>query len=632
MEEYGREEILSALKRWWGYDGFRLRQEEIVRSALEGKDTLGILPTGGGKSVCFQLPALMRDGLALVISPLIALMKDQVRNLQSRGIKALAIHTGMTRREVDTALNTAAYGDIKFLYVSPERLNTQMFRSYLPLLDVNFIVVDEAHCISQWGYDFRPDYLQIASLRESIDAPVIALTATATPEVAADIMDKLSFGEKNVIKSGFERDNLAYRCLQTPDRKGEILRCCNSLEGSGIVYVRSRKLTEELASFLRSSGIKADCYHAGLSGKERSRRQDEWIRGNVRVMVCTNAFGMGIDKSDVRFVLHYGMPDSVEAYFQEAGRAGRDGKPSLAQLFWCDDDCRRLRELCTKSYPPLEYIEGIYHKVHAFFHVPYESGMGKELRFNLEDFCKEYGLNRTQAHYAIEYLDRCGLWTLMENVEVSTKVMVTVDRKELYEIETPYSEMRTVLTVLMRRYEALFSYPVVIDEEYVASKAAISISVLRQMLYLLSVQHIIRYIPCTTSDVIFLRGDRLHPKDVNLQPQLYEMLRRTATQRTEAMISYVRDADTCRSQALLAYFGQRESAACGKCDVCLSKGVGEAQTLESLEAQILQFVRSMGGKYTLGQFQERFAVQNGRSSLRLLRRMLDDNLVPPPVQ
>lgn len=561
----------QTLKQYWGYDSFRPRQLDIINSALEGRDTLGILPTGGGKSITFQVPALMREGMALVVTPLIALMKDQVSKLRERGIKALAVHAGMSRHEVETALNNAAYGDFKFLYISPERLASDAFKAWVREFNVNFIVVDEAHCISQWGYDFRPDYLQIALLRDIVEAPVIALTATATPSVAEDIMDKLAFGAPNLVRSGFERPNLAYVCRETVDKRGEILRCCNGCPGSGIVYVRSRKNTEDISAFLKSQGISADFYHAGLDAAERSRRQDEWIKGGIRVMVCTNAFGMGIDKPDVRFVLHFGLPESIESYFQEAGRAGRDGKRAEALLLWNDDDCSRLRSLHSTSFPSLDYIEGIYHKVHAFFDIPYEAGAGRELRFDLGKFCGAFSLNRAQAWYAMKYLDRCGQWTLMEDVEVPTRVMATFDRSELYDIVIPYEEMRTILDILMRRYEGLFSYPVTIDEDYVASRCGMSVGGLRQMLYNMSLQHLIRYIPCTVSDIIRLHNDRLHPRDVNLRKDLYTMLEKTSRDRMEAMIAYVSEEKRCRSRMLLEYFGQSETENCGWCDFCRKK-------------------------------------------------------------
>lgn len=562
--------IYDTLKEYWGYDSFRPCQLDIITSALEGRDVLGILPTGGGKSVCFQVPAMMSEGIAIVITPLIALMKDQVRGLQKRGIKALAVHTGMSRHEVDNALNNAAYGDFKFLYLSPERLHTELFKSWVRELNISYIVVDEAHCISQWGYDFRPSYLQIAELRKSVDAPIIALTATATPEVAQDIMERLDFPEPNLLKSGFERPNLAYRCMETLDKRGEILRACQSFSGTGIVYVRSRKTTEDLAAFLRANDVSADFYHAGLNPAERGRKQQDWIENRTRVMVCTNAFGMGIDKPDVRFVLHFGLSDSLESYFQEAGRAGRDGKESTAIMYWNADDCARLKQLHTTSFPSLEYIEEIYHKVHAFYGIAYETGMGKQLRFDLAEFCKKYTLSRTQAYYAIKYIDKCGLWGMSEEVEIPTRVMISADRNELYDIELEDGRMADILDYVMRRCEGVFSFPCRVDEKRLSAHIGCDIPALRQLLYQMSIRHIIRYIPAAVSDVIFLYGNRLNPKDVNLRRGLYNRLLRSSEKRMEAMVAFASDKSKCRSQRLLEYFGQENSSPCGKCDICRS--------------------------------------------------------------
>ena len=377
-------DALEILKEYWGYDSFRPMQEDIVNAALDGKDVLAILPTGGGKSVCFQVPALMREGIAIVVTPLIALMKDQVQNLNDRGIKALCVNAGMGQREVEIVLNNAAYGDFKFLYVSPERLGTRLFKNYVQEMNVSYIVVDEAHCISQWGYDFRPDYLQIGKVREMADAPVIALTATATPEVADDIMNRLGFQEKTLIKSGFERPNLSYIVRKCEDKLGQLLSICSSVAGTGIVYVRSRRKTEELAALLTANGISSSFYHAGLGPDSRTDRQAKWKKDEIRVMVCTNAFGMGIDKPDVRFVIHFDLPDSPEAYFQEAGRGGRDGKRSFAVLLWNSNDLKRMRQIATVSFPSLEYVEDIYQKVHGFFQIPYDTGEGRQLKFNIE--------------------------------------------------------------------------------------------------------------------------------------------------------------------------------------------------------------------------------------------------------
>ena len=562
---------LEVLQEYWGYDSFRPKQEEIVDAALEDRDVLAILPTGGGKSICFQVPAMMHEGIAVVVTPLIALMKDQVQNLNDRGIKALCVNAGMGPREVELNLNNAAYGDFKFLYVSPERLGTQLFRNYLMEMNVSYIVVDEAHCISQWGYDFRPDYLNIGKIRELVDAPIIALTATAMPKVAQDIMERLGFREKCLIKSGFERPNLSYIVRNCEDKLGQMLNICSSVAGTGIVYVRSRKKTEELAAFLTANGISSSFYHAGLGPDSRNDRQAKWKSGEIRVMVCTNAFGMGIDKPDVRFVIHFDVPDSPEAYFQEAGRGGRDGKRSFAVLLWNSMDIKRLRQIVTVSFPSLEYIEDVYHKVHAYYEIPYDTGIGRQLKFNLEEFCAKTKLQRQAVYYSIQYIERTGHWTFSEDVDINTKVQITVGRNELYDVQFEDPKMLNLLDLLMRRYTGLFSYPVPIDEEYVALKLGVPVPMLRQLLYKLSLEHVIRYIPCDHATVLYLQHDRLRPKNLNLDPEKYDMLKSSCEERIQKMIDYIQEEDTCRSIYLLEYFGQTESDDCLTCDVCRAK-------------------------------------------------------------
>ena len=623
----------EVLKEYWGYDGFRPMQEEIITAALEGKDVLAIMPTGGGKSICFQVPGLMRDGITLVVTPLIALMKDQVQNLNDRGVRALAIHAGMSRHEVDLALNNAAYGDYKFLYLSPERLGTQLFRSYIDVLDVSFIVVDEAHCISQWGYDFRPDYLRIGELRERIDAPVIAVTATATPSVAQDIMERLGFKEKLLLKSGFERPNLSYIVRQVEDKYSQILNVCNGVPGTGIVYARNRRKCEELSAFLRAQGVSASFYHAGLGGQARAERQAAWKSGAVRVMVCTNAFGMGIDKPDVRFVVHYDLPESPEAYFQEAGRAGRDGKRSFAVQLWNSVDVRRAKQIEDVSFPSLEYIEDVYQKLHAFFEIPYDTGMGRQLKFKIEDFCKRFGLQRAPAFYALKYLERTEHLAYSEEVDIPTKVRINVDRKSLYDVELADQGQANVLEALMRSYTGIFSFLQQIDEEYVARLAGQTVPQLRQSLYGLSLAHVISYVPTDHSDVVVLHHDRLRPGNVNLMPSRYAMLKESYHSRSEAMLEYVSETSECRSRYLLRYFGQTETTDCGTCDVCRARrAAAPTRTLQQMtRRELIEYIKGKDGEYSLEEIVAEFDNPSKNYShdyLDILRQLIDNGDVP----
>ena len=625
-------EPVEILKEYWGYDSFRPMQEDIVNSALEGRDVLAILPTGGGKSVCFQVPAMMRDGIAVVLTPLIALMKDQVQNLNDRGIKALCVNAGMGHREVELTLNNAAYGDFKFLYVSPERLGTQLFRTYVQEMNVSYIVVDEAHCISQWGYDFRPDYLNISALRELVDAPVIALTATATPQVADDIMKNLNFKEKNLLKSGFERPNLSYIIRNCEDKLGQLLSICNNVPGTGIIYVRNRKKTEELAEFLRANGISSSFYHAGLGADSRSDRQTQWKSGKIRVMVCTNAFGMGIDKPDVRFVVHFDVPDSPEAYFQEAGRGGRDGKRSFAVLLWNNTDIKRLRQIATVSFPTLEYVEDIYHKVHAFYQIPYDTGAGRQLKFDLDEFSRHFKLQRQAVYYSIIYIERTGHWTLSEDVDISTKVQIAVSRNELYDVSFEDPRMTMLLEMLMRRYTGVFSYPVPIDEEYMASRIGVQVPALRQLLYKMSLEHVIRYIPCDHATVLFLKHERLRPKNLNLDPERYEFLKSSCEDRMQKMIDYVTQDERCRSSYLLEYFGQKDSQDCGTCDIC--RGNASGNSVSGQSKSLTSFIMDeMGGNYRMDDVVMRFGSADKTGSdkyQQVLRQLIDSGVVPSP--
>ncbi|MDD6976341.1 MAG: RecQ family ATP-dependent DNA helicase [Bacteroidales bacterium] len=616
---------LEVLKKYWGYDSFRPKQDEIVCAAAGGEDVLAILPTGGGKSVCFQVPTMMKEGMSLVVTPLIALMKDQVQNLNSRGIKALAIHAGMTAKEVDLALNNATYGDCKFLYLSPERLGTPIFRRYLTHMDLAYIVVDEAHCISQWGYDFRPDYLNIGKIREIVDAPVIAVTATATPEVAQDIMRQLKFREKKIIQGGFERPNLSYIVRSTDDKLGQMLSICNSVPGTGIVYVRNRKKAEELAAFLKSKGIEASFYHAGLGSESRAQRQEDWKNGSTRVMVCTNAFGMGIDKPDVRFVVHFDVPDSPEAYFQEAGRGGRDGKRSFAVLLWNSSDIQRLHQIDTVSFPDEDYIADIYQKVHIFLDIPYEYGELSQHKFDFNAFCSKYRLNRQSAWYAIKYIEKAGHWIVNESVDVKTRIWITADRKDFYDYDFDDPLLPRILELMMRRYTGIFSYPVSIDEDYLAGQTGLQVPQLREKLYRLSLLHLVRYIPAATSDVIFIKHERLMPGNLDLKPHTYNFLKENQSRRTEAMVDYVTETDECRSRHLLRYFGQEESEDCGNCDICRGRRNDERQIERKL-------ISELGEDYCIEDVKKLTGSPENLPPrvLKVLRRLIDSGTLPPP--
>lgn len=565
----------ETLKKYWGYDSFRPMQEEIISSVLEGRDTLAILPTGGGKSICFQVPSMMTPGICVVVSPLIALMKDQVENLNERGIPSLLVCSGMSYREIDIVLDNAIYGDYKFLYLSPERLRTELFRVRVARMNVNFLAVDEAHCISQWGYDFRPDYLQIAEIRQIISAdrrvPVIALTATATPKVADDIMEHLEFDSPNKLVSSFERPNLSYVFRKCEDKLGQLLSICNNVPGTGLVYVGKRRTAEQIASFLRSQKIEALAYHAGMERDDRSRIQEQWKNDKTRIIVATNAFGMGIDKPDVRFVCHFDMPDNVEGYFQEAGRAGRDGELSYTVLLWNKSDIRRLHQISRVTFPPLDYIRDIYQKVFMFMGIPYEEGAGRSVKFDLDAFVRHFKLHSSTAYYAIRYIEQAGYWTLSEELEIASKVRFDVSRDELYKVQLGSKEMDTFVKVLLRMYSGIFSGYVTIDEEKIARAGRYAVDAVKAKLITLSNRHIMTYVPKFRSPILTFYNERLYEKNLRLPESEYKEKVERRTSGVNAMISMITDDSTCRSVSLLRYFGQEKSAPCGKCDVCIEK-------------------------------------------------------------
>lgn len=560
----------ETLRRYWGYDSFRPMQEEIIRSALNGKDTLAILPTGGGKSICFQLPAMMREGICIVISPLIALMKDQVENLRKRGISALVIHSGMTYHEIDVALDNAVYGDYKFLYISPERLRSQMFKVRIAKMNVSFLVVDEAHCISQWGYDFRPDYLEIAGIKNilSSPAPTIALTATATEKVSADIMRLLDFQEPNLIKSSFQRDNLSYIFRKTEDKMSQLLKVCRGIKGCGIVYVSKRRTAEDLASFLQAHDISAEGYHAGMSQIQRNTVQDNWKSDKTRIIVSTNAFGMGIDKPEVRFVCHYDLPEAMEYYFQEAGRAGRDGKDSYCILLWNESDIQRMNTILKTTFPPLEYIKDIYQKVFSFVGYSYEEGAGACVKFNIEEFAQRFRLHTATAYYAIKYIELSGYWTLTETVQIPARLQFIVSRDQLYRIQLGSIEMDTFVKLLMRMYTGLFSEYTSIDLEKIAKIGRYSPEAIKEKLRQLSRMDVVKYIPPISSPMLNIVNERLYEKNLRLPADEYNKRISMHKERLDAMISAVRNSTECRSIQMLRYFGEVLPKPCCKCDIC----------------------------------------------------------------
>ncbi len=583
----------EVLKQYWGYDGFRPKQEEVINSAISGRDTLALMPTGGGKSICFQVPSLMRDGICLVISPLISLIKDQVQNLNSKGVRAIAVYSGMGFRQIDIALDNAIYGDYKFLYVSPERLHTPIFRDRVRKMNINFLVVDEAHCISQWGFDFRPAYLEIKSIKELIGkVPIIALTATATKRVARDIVEILEFKDSNIISSGFQRPNLSYVVRNTDDKYGNMLKICNGVRGSGVIYVRERKKTEEIAKFLLGHNISADFYHAGLSKEMRSYKQDKWKCSEIRIIVATNAFGMGIDKPDVRFVAHYDLPDSLEAYFQEAGRAGRDGNRAYTTLLWNSSDTKRLRQIHSTTFPNLEYIRDIYQKIFIYLGIPYEEGEGFVSKFNLIEFAKKFSLNSVQAYYAIKYIEQEGYWELTDEIDNPSKVIFNINRDALYKVQIDYIELDGFIKSILRIYSGIFSKLTTIDEEYIAKVTLDSVMGVVDKLKTLAKMKVIRYIPKLRTPLIIINNERLVDANLYISLSRYKERKELFKERIESVISYVESGDKCRSRALIEYFGQECSEDCGVCDVCISNRQREQPNKAREEAlsKIMEFI------------------------------------------
>lgn len=572
---------LSILKQFWGYDQFRLLQEDIVRSVAAGRDTLALLPTGGGKSICFQVPAMMNDGLCLVVTPLIALMKDQVENLNKRGIPAFAIYAGMQTRDVDKVLALAREGEIKFLYVSPERLQSKRFRWYCEVLPVKLIAVDEAHCISQWGYDFRPAYLQIASIREHFpDAPILALTATATSKVREDICTRLQLKDPAVFVKSFARPNLSYSVMELDGKLAKIRQILDRLPGSAVIYCRNRRQTKDIAELLVSQGISAGYYHAGLPAAERTARQEAWIRNEVRVMVCTNAFGMGIDKPDVRLVLHADVPDSIEAYYQEAGRAGRDEEKAYAVLLFHERDLREMKERIPLQFPSLEEIREVYQAVVNYLQVPIGSIEGVYYDFDINDFVKRFSINITLAFSVLRILEQEGFLQLSESVFMPSRAEFVRDRDGLYDYEQINPDMEPLIKTLLRTYEGIFDNSVPIFEKQLARLMRIGEQDVIHDLKLLHRQAVISYQPRKDQPQLSFLQERVSASYLRIDMALLQQRRKAMEERIAAIEAYVRNSDTCRTQQLVAYFDERDAAPCGVCDVCVKKQKGGMQLKE----------------------------------------------------
>ena len=559
------------LKQYWGYDRFRGIQEDIIDSISKNKDTLGLMPTGGGKSITFQVPALAKEGMCLVITPLIALMKDQVQNLKKRGIKALAIYSGMSRQDIIITLENCIFGNYKFLYISPERLDTEIFRTKLRKMHISMITVDESHCISQWGYDFRPAYLKIAEIRELLpDVPVLALTATATPEVVKDIQARLHFRHKNVFRMSFERNNLAYIVRKTENKTAELLHILRSMPGSAIVYVRNRRRTQEITELLNNEHITADFYHAGLDDATKDIRQHRWQSGESRVMVATNAFGMGIDKPDVRIVIHMDLPDSIEAYFQEAGRAGRDGQKAYAVILYAKSDKTTLHKRIPDTFPEKEYIRDVYEHLQYYYQMAMGDGLDCVREFNIEDFCRKFKYFPVPVDSALRILTQAGYLEYTAEQDSTSRILFTIRRDELYRLREMGEDMDRLIQAVLRSYTGVFTDYTYINEDSLAIRTGLTRRQIYEMLVHLAKLRIVSYIPHKKTPYIIYTRERVEAQRIHISPEVYEHRKARYETRINAMLDYVTNDTVCRSRMLLDYFGERNEHNCGQCDTCIS--------------------------------------------------------------
>jgi len=587
-------EIHSILKQYWGYDSFRPLQEDIINAILEGNDSLALMPTGGGKSLCYQVPAMAKDGLCLVVSPLIALMKDQVENLRRKGITAFAVYSGMSRKEVINTFKVASESNCKFLYVSPERLESTLFKEYLPGLGVNLIAVDEAHCISQWGYDFRPPYLRIAALREELPhVTMLALTASATPEVQKDICEKLEFQNHQIFRQSFERANLSYSVFKVDSKINKIIEVLRKVNGTSIVYCKSRKRTKELSELLQLQQISSDYYHAGLAQEERSKRQEAWINNKTRVIVCTNAFGMGIDKPDVRTVIHADVPDCLENYYQEAGRGGRDGKTAYAVLLYDDRDIHELEKLADLRFPSLKDIRDVYQSIANYLQIPVGSGEGEYYDFDISDFLKKFKLVGHTTLYSLKSLEQENLLTFNEQVFNLSTVVFTTDKNQLRNIENENVKLDNTIKTLLRAYEGIFDQPTSISEKMMAGLLKTDYEEVKKQLQLLHKMGIIEYQPQKDTPQLFLSINRIKAEDVRIDMAAYINRKEQFQRRMKQMLEFVDESTACRSQVIGFYFGDEKIKACGICDNCLRQkaSVLSKEEFETLHLRIINLIK-----------------------------------------
>lgn len=586
-------DFLQILKKYWGYESFRGIQREIIDSISAGKDTLGLMPTGGGKSITFQVPSLAQPGICIVITPLIALMKDQVEKLQKIGVKAATIYSGMSRDQILMTLENCIFGDYKFLYISPERLNSELFISKLRHMNINFITVDEAHCISQWGYDFRPSYMQIANIRKLLpDRPILALTATATKKVVKDIQDKLLFSEYNVKRMSFNRENLSYIVKQAEDKFQEILNILSRTEGPAIIYTRNRKKTKEIAEWLTSKGIKALYYHAGLDNTDKDLRQAMWQEESVRVIVATNAFGMGIDKPNVRLVIHVDAPDSPEAYFQEAGRAGRDGKLASAIFLFNGSDTLRLKKRVEENFPPIDYIKNVYQDLANYFQLAVGDGYYVTYEFNEMDFCKKFHYFPVPLESALQILTRAGYINYRQEDENMSRLMLLLNKEELYRIHRLPPESDKILQMILRSYGGIFSEYVYIEEKYISVRTGLPQEIIYETLKALNHQRILHYIPRKSIPYITYITRRIEQQELTFKPEIYDIRKKEYTVRIQAILNYATNTKICRNLMLLNYFGEDSSKKCGHCDICKSKhqNTDYNKTVEHAAEAIVNFL------------------------------------------